>query len=186
MHVERQVQPEPRCFDEADNPGDLLLEFGTARDQHCLWETILQVARERGGIVAQLDGADTAVTAPPGWHPVNIARWQIGSRYRRRQHESAWASCRVAGRSGRRSGRRSCSLRRRWPRSRCDCVPVSPALGRLVQAGWLFGAFDDATQLRDQLRHSKSCCRIRVASKLTISMRIPLGAERWAAVGRDL
>jgi putative protease len=44
-HIERQVESQRRCFDEADDPGHELFEILVAADQLCSLEAVLEVTR---------------------------------------------------------------------------------------------------------------------------------------------
>src|SRR6185312_11330155 len=59
-HVQRQVQPDRRSLDETDHLGHQLLVVSVAADQPGLRKTILQIARQRVGIVAKQDRAYAA------------------------------------------------------------------------------------------------------------------------------
>src|SRR3989449_9947333 len=56
-HIERQVEPERRRFDEANYLGDPLLEVLVAADQGRPGKAVLELAHQRLGLVAQQNGA---------------------------------------------------------------------------------------------------------------------------------
>ena len=57
-HVERQVEPQRRRFDEADNPGHEFFELPVAADQLCFREAVLEVVQQDVGVVSERDGAE--------------------------------------------------------------------------------------------------------------------------------
>src|SRR2546422_861271 len=132
-HIERQVEPERRRFDEADHLGDPLLEVLVAADQGPPWRPIARSPRRRRSRSPWESGPRARAPAPracrpaewrtrlcrwrrPGSSRASIRRRRSGSPRRCLRSGSGWAAFPAPARTWRRSGRSNgCSRVRSLP-----------------------------------------------------------------------